>query len=49
MDYHVVEARPARRPRESWEEAFRAASSSVHDELLLDTPSSQFDREEWRW
>jgi len=45
---HLVIA-PARLPREDWEEAFRAAGSSVHDELLLDTPSSQFDREEWRW
>ncbi len=40
---------PARLPRDGWEEAFRAAASSAHDELLLDTPSSQFDREEWRW
>jgi virulence-associated protein VagC len=40
---------PARQAREGWEEAFRAAGSSAHDELLLDTPSNQFDREEWRW
>ena len=40
---------PARHAREGWEEAFRAAGSSAHDELLLDTPSNQFDREEWRW
>ena len=40
---------PAHRPRQGWEEAFRAAGSSAHDELLLDTPESQFDREEWRW
>jgi antitoxin MazE len=44
---HVVIA-PARLPREGWEEAFRAAGSSVQDELLLDTPSNQFDREEWQ-
>jgi antitoxin MazE len=38
------------RPREGWEEAFRAAGPSVHDELLLDTlPANQFDREEWSW
>ena len=36
-------------PREGWEEAFRAAEPSVHDELLLDTLSNQFDQEEWRW
>jgi hypothetical protein len=38
------------RPREGWEEAFRAAGPSVNDELLLDTlPPNQFDQEEWRW
>ena len=47
-NHHLVIA-PARLPREGWEEAFRAAGSSAHDELLLDTPGSQFDREEWRW
>jgi antitoxin MazE len=45
---HLVIA-PARLPREGWEQAFRAAGSSAHDELLLDDPASQFDREEWRW
>ena len=45
---HLVIA-PARLPREGWEKAFLAAGSSLHDELLLDTPSSQFDWEEWRW
>jgi hypothetical protein len=40
----------ARVPREGWEEAFRAAGPSTHDELLLDTlPPNQFDREDWRW
>jgi antitoxin MazE len=45
---HLVIA-PARLPRQGWEDAFLAAGSSAHDELLLDTPSIQFDREEWRW
>ena len=41
---------PARRPREGWEEAFRAAGPSAHDELPLETlPPNQFDREDWRW
>ena len=39
----------ARQPREGWEEAFRAAGSSDQDELWLQAPSNQFDREEWRW
>ena len=47
-DDHLVIA-PARQAREGWEEAFRAAGSSAHDELLLNAPSNQFDREEWRW
>jgi len=34
--------------REGWDEAFRAAGPCTHDELLLDTPSNQFDQEEWR-
>ena len=45
---HLVIA-PARLPRDGWEDAFLAAGSSSHDELLLDVPASQFDREEWRW
>jgi antitoxin MazE len=40
---------PARLPRDGWEEAFRAAGSSNQDELLLENPASQFDREEWKW
>ena len=49
IENHRLVIAPARRPREGWEQAFRAAGSSVHDELLLDTSSNQFDREEWRW
>jgi antitoxin MazE len=45
---HLVIA-PARQPRTGWEEAFRVAGSSAYDELLLDTPASQFDRDEWQW
>jgi len=41
---------PGHRPREGWEEAFRAAGSSAEDELLLESlPLNHFDREEWRW
>jgi antitoxin MazE len=47
-DHLVIAAR--RRPREGWEEAFRAAGSSTHDELLLDAlPPNEFDHEDWRW
>jgi antitoxin MazE len=36
-------------PREGWEEAFRAAGPSTHDEVPLDTlPANQFDRDQLR-
>lgn len=39
-----------RRPREGWEEAFRAAGPAAGDDLLLEpAPANEFDREEWRW
>ncbi len=40
---------PSRAPRADWDEKFRTAGSSTHDEILLETGASQFDREEWRW
>lgn len=41
---------PERRPRQGWEDAFRASCDSAHDELMLETAeSNEFDREEWRW
>jgi antitoxin MazE len=39
-----------RKPRQGWEEAFRAAGSAEGDELLLESiPANKFDREEWEW
>ena len=39
-----------RKPRQGWEEAFRAASPAIHDELLLQAVEpSEFDRKEWQW
>jgi len=36
----------ARRVREGWEEAFRAAGPAVHDELLLEgLPPNRFDKQ----
>jgi antitoxin MazE len=41
---------PERRPRQGWDDAFRASGPAAHDELLLETTeSNEFDREEWRW
>ena len=41
--------RPARRPREGWQEAFR--TMAVHrDDRLLDAPlPTKWDKKEWRW
>jgi len=54
VDLRVVDGcviiAPVRRPREGWEESFRAAGTSSGDELLLDgIGENQFDREEWEW
>ena len=47
-DHQVITKQHA--PREGWEEAFRAAGPSTHDELLLGTlPMNNFDREDWEW
>jgi antitoxin MazE len=41
---------PERKPRQGWEEAFRAAGRAIHDELLLEAAEpSEFDRKEWQW
>jgi len=39
-----------RRPRAGWNEAFKAASSSKDDDLLLEgAVRNAFDSKEWRW
>jgi antitoxin MazE len=40
---------PERAPRSGWEAQFRASRQVHEDELLLETPANEFDREEWRW
>ena len=41
---------PGRRLRQGWIEAFQAAGSAEHDELLLEPMgASEFDRKEWKW
>lgn len=50
VENHRLVISPERRPRQGWEEAFRAAGSATHDELLLEaTEPNEFDRKEWRW
>lgn len=40
-----------RRPRDGWNEAFRAMSAAGDDRLVDGDPSAQtrFDEEEWEW
>lgn len=39
-----------RKPRQGWEEAFRATSPATQDEILLETGvTSDFDSKEWQW
>jgi len=41
---------PERRPRQDWEEAFRAAGSAINDEHMLETAApNEFDRKGWKW
>ena len=39
---------PQGRPRQHWNDAFRADGAPVQDELLLESFNT-FDREEWKW
>jgi len=37
-------------PRAGWDEAFRQMTEKGDDKLILnDTPSTQWDQEEWEW
>ncbi|HEY1802220.1 MAG TPA: hypothetical protein VGG46_14945 [Terriglobales bacterium] len=41
---------PERRPRQGWDERFRAAHSYPDDELLLESAGgNEFDRKDWQW
>jgi len=41
---------PARRPRQAWEEAFRAAGPATNDEIVLETIDlNEFDLTAWKW
>jgi antitoxin MazE len=42
--------RPADRPRQGWEAAFRSMAQAGDDSLLLDAEGlSSWDEEEWEW
>jgi len=40
---------PKRKPREGWDEAFRAARPAIREEHLLPDFPNKFDAEEWQW
>jgi antitoxin MazE len=39
----------SRHPRQDWEERFADMAEQGDDKLLDETPSSQWDDEEWTW
>ena len=41
--------RSARRPREGWEEQFRAMHERGDDQLVEGFPASAWEEEEWEW
>lgn len=50
MENDCLVISPERRPRQGWDDAFRAAGLATQDELLLENARpNEFDREEWQW
>ena len=47
-DESLVITKPARNPREGWEEGLKKMAEAGHDKLLMDFPN-RFDVEEWEW
>jgi antitoxin MazE len=47
QDNHLLIS-PVAKPREGWEEAFKAMAAAKDDQLL-ETPSTSFDENEWQW
>ena len=48
---HTLLIRPAHRPRQGWEDAFRTMAA-CHDDALLDPEmgvATSWDAEEWEW
>lgn len=46
----VISAQPLRRPREGWEESFKAMAAASDDALLLPGDlSAESDETEWTW
>jgi antitoxin MazE len=45
----VVKPRHVRRPREGWEEQFRAMAERGDDRLLDEPTPTKWDETEWEW
>jgi len=41
--------RPARKPREGWDEAFRRMAELRDDRFVAPTAPTRWDEEEWEW
>ncbi len=41
--------RPAHRPRQGWQEAFRAMAARQDDRLLDEPVPTRWDKDEWQW
>jgi antitoxin MazE len=50
QDAQIV-IRPAERPRQGWDEAFRSMAEHADDQLLDEelTGQSRWDEDEWQW
>jgi antitoxin MazE len=44
----LVITKPARKPRDGWEEGLRKMAEAGDDKLMIDFPN-RFDVEEWEW
>ncbi len=46
---HRIVIRPARKPREGWEEAFSKAGAGKEELLVPDGLENEWDHEDWQW
>lgn len=49
MEANRLVIRSARRPRQGWEEQFRAMHERGDDRLIEGFPASTWDDQEWEW
>ncbi len=49
MEANQLVIRSARRPRQGWEERFRAMHERRDDQPVAEFPASTWDDQEWEW